>query len=108
MKKAEAHLLLATKARSYLKEQVASAKRDLKSHFIDKGLELPTVGARLAPACNNISMHFSFDFAQQVFRSRFTITELMYSTGTLPIRPSAARPNVLSNPKEVWDLWDLL
>ncbi len=66
MKRAEGHLLLATKARSYLKAQVKSAKDTIKSHFTDKGLAVPSVGACLIPASNSITMHFSFDMAQQV------------------------------------------
>jgi hypothetical protein len=41
VKHAEDHLLLATKARSYLKGQVAKAKEDLKAHFVDRGLGIP-------------------------------------------------------------------
>lgn len=66
MKHAEAHLLLATKARSYLKAQVKSAKDTIKAHFIDRGLAVPSIGACLTPASNNVTMHFGFDMAQQV------------------------------------------
>ncbi len=66
MKRAEVHLLLATKARSYLKAQVKSAKDTIKSHFTDNDLAVPSVGACLMPASNNITVHFSFDMAQQV------------------------------------------
>lgn len=66
VKRAEVHLLLATKARSYLKSQVKTAKDTIESHFIDRDLDVPSVGACLMPASNNITMHFSFDMAQQV------------------------------------------
>lgn len=65
VKRTEAHLLLATKARSYLKDQVKAAKDAVKSHFTDRGLAIPPIGASLGPKCNDITMHFSFDFAQQ-------------------------------------------
>ncbi len=61
VKCAEAHLVLATKARSYLKAQVKSAKDSIKAHYIDKGLAMPSIGACLTPASNNVTMHFSFD-----------------------------------------------
>ena len=66
VKRAEVHLQLATKARSYLKSQVKSGKETIKDHFTDKGLAVPPVGACLAPVSNTITMHFSFDMAQQV------------------------------------------
>ena len=61
VKRAEVHLMFAMKARSYLKSQVKEAKDSIKSHF-----PVPSVGACLAPVSNNITMRFSFDFAQQV------------------------------------------
>lgn len=67
VKRAEVHLELATKARSYLKAQVQAAKDAIESHFSGRGLALPDFGTSLAPGCNNITMHYSFDFAQQVF-----------------------------------------
>ena len=66
MKCAEAHLLLATKARSYLKSQVKEAKEAIKDFFIDNGLPVPSIRACLPPASSDITMHFSFDMAQQV------------------------------------------
>ena len=66
VKRAEEHLLLATKARSYLKTQIKASKDVVKSHFTDKGLVVPPVGSCLAPRSHSITMHFSFDMAQQV------------------------------------------
>ncbi len=66
VKRAEAHLMLATKARSYLKAQVKATKDTIKSHYTDKGLPVPSVRACLSPASNEITVHFSFDMAQQV------------------------------------------
>ena len=66
VKQAENHLLLATKARSYLKSQIATAKEEIKIAFVNKGLDLPPVGSSLPPLSHDISIHYSFDFAQQV------------------------------------------
>ena len=66
MKSAEEHLLLATKARSYLKGQVKEAKDAVKSHFTDRDVVVPPIGSMPTPRCNNITIHFSFDMAQQV------------------------------------------
>lgn len=62
----EVHLELATKARSYLKAQVHASKDAVKSQFTDRGVDLPSIGAGSAPGSNKITMHYSFDFAQQV------------------------------------------
>ena len=56
----------ATKARSYLKKQVEESKQALKINFVSKNLPIPSVGAKLLPMSYNMTMHFSFDFAQQV------------------------------------------
>lgn len=66
VKRAELHLLLATKARSYLKAQVQSSKEVIKEHFMDKGLDVPSIGACPPPASRNVTIHFSYDMAQQV------------------------------------------
>ena len=66
MKKAEGNLLLATKALSYLKSHVAIAKKEIGNNFVKKGLPLPAIHSLLPALGNNISMHYSFDFAQQV------------------------------------------
>ena len=66
VKKTELHLELATKSRSYLKHQVSAAKNALESTYHSIGLPLPDIGSCIAPGTNKITMHFSFDFAQQV------------------------------------------
>ena len=66
MKHAEDHLLLATKARSYLKSQVAKAVEEVKSEFTDQGLDIPSIHSCLPSKSHSISIHYSFDFAQQV------------------------------------------
>lgn len=66
VKRYEGHLLLATKARSYLKAQVEAAKEALKKHFSDRNVPVPALGDCLPSACNDITIHYSFDMAQQV------------------------------------------
>ncbi len=66
MKRAEEHLLKATKARSYLKSQVAKAKEDIKTTFLDKGLLIPSIHSSLPALSSDVHIHYSFDFAQQV------------------------------------------
>lgn len=67
IKQAEAHLLVATKARSYYKGQIDKAKESVKITFTeDNVLSVPSINARLQPRTNQMTMHFSFDMAQQV------------------------------------------
>lgn len=70
VKRAEAHLLSATKARSYLKSQVAKAQQEIKTSFLDKGLVIPPLHSRLPASSFAIDIHYSFDFAQQVGLAR--------------------------------------
>ncbi len=72
VKRAEDHLLLATKARSYLKSQVAKAKEDIKTFFLDKGLAIPPIHSSLPASNCAVEIHYSFDFAQQVGLKRET------------------------------------
>ena len=72
----ELHLDLATKARSYLKAQFTAAKVTILKLYTEKDLPLPTIGACLLPASNNITMHFSFDMAQQVCKFRLLCSKL--------------------------------
>ena len=60
LKEAEAHLVLATQERSYYKSLVDASKRVLQQSFTVDG-EL-----KLSPGTHNITMHYSFDMAQQV------------------------------------------
>ena len=67
VRKAQAHLEVATKARSYYKGQIEDAKRALKATFmVDGVLTPPSISACLPPKAHDITMHFSFDMAQQV------------------------------------------
>ena len=63
VKDAQRHLELATEARSYLKGQVDAAREDLSRTFPSG---LPPIHSSLAPCTNDITNHYSFDFAQQV------------------------------------------
>ncbi len=49
-----------------------SAKDTIKNFFVDRGLDLPAVGSCLAPMSNDITMHYSFDMAQQVWYNSLT------------------------------------
>lgn len=62
VKCAEEHLTLATQARSYLRSQVELAKRDIKAAFTSP----PPLDACFQACSKEITMHYSFDFAQQV------------------------------------------
>ena len=113
LKDAEAHLLLATQERSYYKSLIETAKPVLQQTFtVDGELKLPCLHARLSPGTQKITMHYSFDMAQQVSmgRKKKTVSKLTsYSIiGPLSIRPTAARTHVLSDATKVWDLWHLL
>ena len=66
VKRAEEHLLSATKARSYLKSQVQTAKEEIKKNFLDKGAPIPPLYSSLPAASHVMDIHYSFDFAQQV------------------------------------------
>ena len=58
--------MAATKARSYLKSQVAKAREDIKRTFLDKGLAVPGIHSALPAMSHTMEVHYSFDFAQQV------------------------------------------
>ena len=67
LKDAEAHPYRATQERSYYRSAIDTAKEILKKTFtMDGQLKVPPVSACLAPVTRNITMHFSFDMAQQV------------------------------------------
>ena len=67
LKDAEAHLQLATQERSYYRSVIDASKEVLKETFTIAGqLQVPPISACLSPGTNNITMHFSFDMAQQV------------------------------------------
>ena len=70
IKRAEAHLQLATKEQSYYHGQVEASKHAVREHFTrTEQLQLPAISACLPPASNDIAVHYSFDMAQQVCKS---------------------------------------
>ena len=67
VQKAEQHLLLVTQERSLYKEALDKSKRQTQAHFLSEGkFTPPPPHAMIAPASNDILVHYSFDFAQQV------------------------------------------
>ena len=63
VKKAEAHLELATKARSFYRAQIEESKRMLKGTF---GSSLPPLNSGIPSNTKLLTIHLSFDVAQQV------------------------------------------
>ena len=62
-KQAQRHLDQAMEARSYMKAQVDASKSEVTRAFPSG---LPPLHCSLVPACNDMCMLYSFDFAQQV------------------------------------------
>ena len=57
------HLTEASQARSYMRSQIEDSKKALEAAFKDS---IPPLGSCLPPCSQTITVHFSFDFAQQV------------------------------------------
>ena len=67
VQRAEQHLLLVTQERSLYKEALDESRRQTQAHFLLEGrFAPPPPRSMIAPATNNIMVHYSFDFAQQV------------------------------------------
>ena len=65
--RAEQHLLLVTQERSVYRQELEESKRQVHQHFTEGGVFVPPPPrGMIAPASNNISVHYSFDFARQV------------------------------------------
>ena len=62
LKEAEKHLFLATCERSYYRTSVQGSRDTIKRHFTT----VPPPGAALPAGSGPDSLHYSFDFAQQV------------------------------------------
>ena len=62
VKKAQEHLDLATKARSYYRGQIEDAKRNVMAVFPST----PALRPGLLPRTHELTIHLSFDMAQQV------------------------------------------
>ena len=68
VQRAEEHLLLVTQERSLYKQALDESKRQTQAHFLLEGkFTPPPPHAMIAPASNDILVHYSFDFAQQVY-----------------------------------------
>ena len=67
MQTAKEHLQLVTKERSSYRAAVEESKRQARATFKapDGSFQPPPVNCDIKPASNAISMHYSFDFAQQ-------------------------------------------
>ena len=109
VKIAEQHLLAATQARSYMRAQIQLARRELEREFPDG---IPRLDATLSalPACSReLTIHLSFDFAQQVCHTcTYHHSDLWYTLDTPSPQPPAARPHLLPCPQEVRYFWGLL
>ena len=67
VKRAEEHLLLVTQERSVYRQALDESRQQAQAHFLSQGkFSPPPPHAMIAPASNNITTHYSFDFAQQV------------------------------------------
>ena len=67
LQRAEDHLTLVTQERSLYREALDESRRQTQAHFLLEGkFTPPPPHGMIAPASNNIMVHYSFDFAQQV------------------------------------------
>ena len=103
MRSAEKHLTAATEARSYMRSQVELSRKELQRVF-ESTTSVPRLGSSL-PACSNqLTVHFSFDFAQQVNlapNKKYYKNDL-YTLGSHSAQPPATRPHLLPCAEEVW------
>lgn len=63
VKRAEEHINQATKARSFMRGQLENSKREIQRVFQGS---IPAIGSSPLHCSRDITIHFSFDFAQQV------------------------------------------
>ena len=67
LQRAEDHLTLVTQEQSLYREALDESRRHMQAHFLLEGkCTPPPPHGMIAPASNNIMVHYSFDFAQQV------------------------------------------
>ena len=67
LKMAEKHLVAVSKERSYFRCIVNTSKETVNQHFtVNNVFTPPSPHCRLPPLSNNITVHYLFDFAQQV------------------------------------------
>ena len=71
MHRTEEHLMLVTQERSLYRNEVERSRKAVYVHFGQEGVFVPLTPNRvIAPATNLINMHYSFNFAQQVYWQR--------------------------------------
>ena len=64
---AEEHIIKVQKERSYYRSLVHTSKIDVKDYFSEEGVFMPpTPNCQLPSNSTEITVHYSFDFAQQV------------------------------------------
>ena len=67
IRRAEDHLLLVTQERSIYREALEESRRQTQAQFLLEGKFVPPPPhSMIAPASNNIMVHYLFNFAQQV------------------------------------------
>ena len=67
LKKAEYHVLAVQKERSYYRSVVQKSKEDVKKAYSQTGEFIPpSPSSCLMPNSNDLTVHYSFDFAQQL------------------------------------------
>ena len=66
LKVAEKHIELVTSERSFYKELIKASKETAKDFFKEILHQLPSPGAMVPANTYNMTMHYSFDMAQQV------------------------------------------
>ena len=112
LKAAQEHVRQATDERAHYRDAIDSAKKALQATFtIDGQLCVPPVHACLPTSSHDITMHFSFDMAQQVWETSIVHLkeiDMTCITGALSQRPNAARPCLLSYPTQMCHLWGML
>ncbi len=92
LQRAEDHLTLVTQERSLYREALDESRRQTQAHFLLEGKFTPlSPHGMIATASNNIMVHYSFDFAQQVH----------YPSNPL-------QPGLFFNTSEGRHLWGLL
>ena len=67
-----------------MRQQVEESKKAIQQVF--QHTSVPTIGSCLPPCTNNITVHFAFDFAQQVCYTQQNNTgfTLIFFLGPLP------------------------
>ena len=117
IKAAEAHLMLATKERSYYRTQCSQSKTVLRDAFTEnQDFTPPPVLSRPSSMSKAITVHFSFDMAQQVHYAHWGhkkhkymyITILPFTQVHYPSNPLQPGPVYFLTPRKYAVFGDLL